>query len=150
MMCMWAAGVSRLKNAASSPLMFCIECSPSSGSAEMVGPRETCRLMVSWVFLAVAIWGAGWTLISFHPPRRPPLVMGIGFFAAWSTTELAPVHIAWQLVGTVVFVWLGALDMWIGWVALGVTLVSWFGLAASVKGSLTTDRVFVDALRDGL
>ena len=63
--------------------------------------------MVSWVFLAVAIWGAGWTLISFRPPRHPPLLMGMGFFAAWSTTELAPVHLVLQFIATIVFVFVG-------------------------------------------
>jgi acetyl esterase/lipase len=106
--------------------------------------------MVSWVFLALAIWGAGWTLISFRPPHRPPLLMGLGFFAAWSTTELAPVHLLWQLIATVVFISLGALDSVVGWIALAITLVSWFGLATSVKGSLATDKVFIDALRSDL
>ena len=42
-----------------------------------------------------------------------------------------------QLAATVVFIYLGALDSVVGWVALAITLVSWFGLAASVRGSLT-------------
>jgi acetyl esterase/lipase len=106
--------------------------------------------MVSWLFLIVALWGASWTVISYRPPHRPPVIMGIGFFAAWSTTELAPVHILWQFVGVAVFVWFGALESWVGWVALAITLVSWIALAVSVKGSLQTEQVFVDALRRGL
>jgi acetyl esterase/lipase len=76
--------------------------------------------------------------------------MFIGFFAAWTTTELAPLHVLWQLGAVVVFIWLGALDHWAGWLALAVTAVSWFGLGSSVKGSLQTDRVFTAALRDTL
>jgi acetyl esterase/lipase len=106
--------------------------------------------MVPWVFLVVALWGALWTLVSFHPPHRPGLLMVVGFFAAWSTTELAPIHLLFQLVGVVVFVLLGALSSWPGWLGLAITLVSWFGLASSVKGALQTDRVFADAMRETL
>ena len=76
--------------------------------------------------------------------------MVVGFFAAWTTTELAPLHILWQAAAVVVFIFLGALDHWAGWVALAVTAASWFGLASSVKGSLQTDPVFVRALHDAL
>jgi acetyl esterase/lipase len=106
--------------------------------------------MVPWAFLILAISGALWTLVSFRPPHRPGWLMVVGFFAAWSTTELAPLHLLWQLVVVVVFVLFGALDSWPGWVALAITLVSWVGLAASVKGALETDRVFAEAMRDAL
>src|SRR5215469_9520725 len=99
----------------------------------MVGPRETYHLMVSWIFLALAVWGAAWTWISFHPPRRPPLIMGVGFFAAWSTTELAPIGMLLQIVGVGVFIWLGALGSIVGWLALAITVASWLGLALSVR-----------------
>jgi acetyl esterase/lipase len=105
---------------------------------------------LSWVFLAVSVWGGLWTLISFRPPHRPPTLMVLGFFAAWTTTELAPIHMLWQVTAVVAFVAFGALREWPGWIALAVTLVSWFGLASSVKGALQTDQVFVDALRESL
>ncbi len=106
--------------------------------------------MVSWIFLACAIFCATWTFVSFHPPVRPPILMVTGFFAAWSTTELAPLHILWQLAGVVVFIVFGALDSWIGWLALAITLASWAGLAASVRGAIFTDTEFKDALHDSL
>jgi acetyl esterase/lipase len=105
---------------------------------------------VAWVFLGVAFWGALWTLVSFRPPHRPPWLMVVGFFAAWSTTELAPLHLLSQAVAVVAFVRFGALEAWPGWIALGLTFASWIGLASSVKGALQTDRAFVDALRDAL
>jgi acetyl esterase/lipase len=105
-------------------------------------------LLISWLFLAVAVWGGLWTLISFRPPHKPGLFMVAGFFAAWSTTELAPIHLLWQAIATVVFIALGALDYWPGWIALAITFVSWFGLASSVKGALQTDRAFTVALAD--
>ncbi|HWS48329.1 MAG TPA: alpha/beta hydrolase [Acidimicrobiia bacterium] len=107
-------------------------------------------MLVSWLFLAVSVWGALWTLTSFRPPHRPGWLMVVGFFAAWSTTELAPLHLVWQLLATVVFIALGALEYWPGWLALGITLVSWAGLATSVRGSLQTDRAFAEGLRDAL
>jgi len=107
-------------------------------------------VVVSWIFLVLAFWGALWTLISFRPPHRPPLLMVVGFFAAWSTTELAPVHMLWQIAAVIVFIALGALHAWPGWVALAITLASWFGLTSSVKGALQTDQAFVDGLRAAL
>jgi len=107
-------------------------------------------VVIAWVFLVVAIWGALWTLVSYRPPTRPAWLMVVGFFAAWSTTELAPIHLVWQIVAVAVFAALGALDAWPGWVALGITAASWVGLASSVKGALETDRAFVEALRDAL
>jgi acetyl esterase/lipase len=102
--------------------------------------------MVSWLFLACGVFGAAWTLVSFKPPQRPPLLMMVGFFAAWSTTELAPIHLLWQILATGVFVALGALHAWPGWAGLGITLVSWAGLAASTRGALQTDRRFKEQL----
>jgi len=77
---------------------------------------------LSWIFLIVAVWGGLWTLVSFRPPQRPPGLMVVGFFAAWTTTELAPIHILWQGGATIAFIAFGALDAWPGWVALGITL----------------------------
>ena len=105
---------------------------------------------MSWTFLAVAVWGGLWTLVSFRPPHRPPGMMVVGFFAAWTTTELAPIHMLWQGAATIVLIAFGALDAWPGWVALGITLASLLGLGASVKGALQTDRAFVAALEDAL
>ncbi len=107
-------------------------------------------VMVSWVFFACAVFCATWTLVSFHPPRRPPVLMVTGFFAAWSTTELAPFHLLWQLAGVIVFIVFGALDSWIGWVALAITAVSWVGLGASVRGAIFTDNEFKAALQESL
>jgi acetyl esterase/lipase len=100
----------------------------------------------SWVFLALAIWGALWTLVSYRPPHHPPWFMVVGFFASWLTTEGAPIHLLVQVAGTIVFAFLGAFEAWPGWLGLAITLGSWFGLAASVKGSLGTRQVFHEAL----
>lgn len=106
--------------------------------------------MHSWIIVAVAVWGAAWTFVSFRPPLRPAWLMAPGFFAAWWTTELAPLHLAWQAVVVAWAVFRGALDTWYGWVALAVTVASWIGLARSVRTASGTDREIARALAEGL
>jgi acetyl esterase/lipase len=105
-------------------------------------------MTASWLYLAVAVWGSLFTLVSFRPPRRPGWLMAIGFFAAWFTTELAIVHLALQIVFTLIFVWFGALEAWPGWVALALTLASWSGLVVSIRAASATDQVFARALSE--
>jgi acetyl esterase/lipase len=102
---------------------------------------------VSWWFLGLAVWGALWTLVSFRPPGRPGWLMITGFFAAWATTELAPIHLILQIAFTGGFVAAGALEHWPGWLGLAISIVSWIALGSSVQGALRTDRVFTDAMR---
>lgn len=102
-----------------------------------------------WWFLVVSVVGAGFTLNAYRPSRRWQ-VIGASFFAAWLTGELALFHLAWQIVATVVFVWLGALDEWPGLLALGITLGSWIGLVWIQLVSLRAARVVEDALRADL
>jgi acetyl esterase/lipase len=106
--------------------------------------------VAAWLFLVVACWGACWTVVSFRPPQRPGWLMVAGFFAAWSTTELAPLHLFWQAIAVLAFVAVGALREWPGWVGLGITVVSWLGLTTTVRGALQTDRAFEEALCDAL
>jgi acetyl esterase/lipase len=115
--------------------------------------REWARnwvVAVSWIFLAVASWGGLWTLVSFAPPRRPQLFMAIGFFAAWWTTELAPLHLAAEIIGVAIFVWLGALAYWPGWLALALAIASAAGLASSIKGAFGTRCVVDRALEEAI
>ena len=102
-----------------------------------------------WVFLAVAIVGACFTVNALWPTRRWQF-LALSFFASWITGELAIWHLLWQAVATVVFVRLGALDDWPGVVALVVTVVSWAGLAWLVSVSLRASSVVEQALREGL
>jgi acetyl esterase/lipase len=105
---------------------------------------------VSWVLLGLSVWGALWTLASFRPPGRPGWLMIVGFFVAWVTTELAPIHLLVQIALTGGFVAAGALEHWPGWLGLGISVVSWVFLATSVKGALQTDRVVADAMQAAL
>ncbi|MFN8545971.1 MAG: alpha/beta hydrolase [Candidatus Binatia bacterium] len=105
---------------------------------------------VSWLFLAVSVWGAWFTYNGFRPRYRGGRLAVVSFFAGWLTTELALHHVAWQAAFTVGFVWLGALSAWPGWVGLGITLVSWAGLLRCFLGARDAERVVERALREGL
>jgi acetyl esterase/lipase len=102
-----------------------------------------------WLFLAVSVWGAWFTLNAFRPSSRWQ-VLGVSFFAAWFTGELALWHIAWQAVATAGFIALGALDAWPGWLGLAITLASWTGLFFIGVASRRSARVFDQALEDGV
>jgi acetyl esterase/lipase len=103
----------------------------------------------SWAFLIVSLVGAWFTVNAFFPTRRWQLIT-LSFFAGWLTNELAWFHILWQMVATVVFVWLGALDSWPGVLALAITVVSWAGLLWAQLVSRRSAAVLESALRDAL
>lgn len=107
-------------------------------------------MLLSWIFLAVCLFGLAMTLNAFRPIYRPGTLALASFFAGWLTKELALHHIAWQMVATLIFVALGALDHWPGWVALGVAPLSWSGKWWLHRQSLRTPEVVEQALRAGL
>lgn len=100
-----------------------------------------------WAFLAVSLVGALFTLNAYRPSRNQYL-MAISFFPGWITSELALFHIGWQLVATVLFATLGALEAWPGWVGLAVSLVSWWFLARSVWDTGAVHSAAAEALED--
>jgi acetyl esterase/lipase len=102
------------------------------------------------VFLAVSIWGALFTFASMVRLRRPALLLFPYFLTGWVTGELALFHLAWQMIATVVFISLGALDKWPGWLGLSVTLCSWTGLLLQQRRALQAPGVLESALRAGL
>jgi acetyl esterase/lipase len=98
-----------------------------------------------WVFLAVSVVGALLTLNAFRPSSRWQL-LGFSFFAAWLTGELVVWHLVWQAAATVVFVALGALDAWPGWLGLAITFASWGGLVVLATVSRRSAAVFEEAV----
>ena len=102
-----------------------------------------------WVYLAVSVVGAWFTYNAFRPSHRWQW-LGVSFFAGWLTAELALFHLVWQVVATIVFVWLGALEAWPGWVGLAISVCSWIGLLWLQAGSLRAAKVIEDALREAL
>lgn len=105
---------------------------------------------MSWLFLLAALVGAWFTWNAYRPTYRPAPLAVASFFAGWLTTELALHHVAWQIAATLVFVRLGALDAWPGWVALGVTLVSWGFLWRAHGRAWEAEAAVEDALTAGL
>ena len=81
-----------------------------------------------WIFLAVTLVGAWFTLNAYLPQRSRGALTVPSFLAGWSVSELSTHHLAWQLLATIFFVWMGALEAWPGWLGLGITFVSWLGL----------------------
>jgi acetyl esterase/lipase len=107
-------------------------------------------MSISWLFLAAAVWGAWFTWNAYRPIYRPAGLATVSFFAGWLTTELALHHILGQLAATVLFVWAGALGAWPGWLALGIVVASWIGLARAFLNARTAEEVVERALEQGL
>ncbi|HEX5615699.1 MAG TPA: alpha/beta hydrolase [Acidimicrobiia bacterium] len=107
-------------------------------------------MLWSWVLLGLSVWGALWTAVALRPPRRPVHAVALTFFAAWLTTEMVLVHLAWQVVVLVVLVALGALDAWPGWLALGVTALSWTGMLVIAREATRADARFARAFDGAL
>jgi acetyl esterase/lipase len=86
-----------------------------------VGPMSTWFLIfaLSWWLAAVNVG---------RPIFRPSVPAALSFLAGWLVGELAPFHIAAQIVVSCFFLWRGALDSWVGWLALGIAAVSWTSL----------------------
>ena len=105
---------------------------------------------VPWLFLVLATIGAWFTFNTYRPIHWPSPAAALSFFAGWLTTELALHHLAWQVGMTVVFVWLGALDAWPGWLGLAITVVSWAALARAYAGARQAEGVVEQALVDAL
>jgi acetyl esterase/lipase len=108
---------------------------------------------VSWIFLAVTLVGALFTLNALRPPHRLWLVQGPAFFASWLTGELVPHHLFWQAIATAAFVYAGALIGWQGRAALGLVAASWAGLAwlhvESRRARTTMEGALCEALGEG-
>jgi acetyl esterase/lipase len=93
---------------------------------------------MEWVFLAVSVNGAAYTLNAYLPVKRNPLLFGWSFLASWITIELAWLHLVVQVVATAVFARKGVLRTKPGKVALALNLVSWVGLGVIIWRALAT------------
>jgi len=98
----------------------------------------------------VTLVGAWFTFNAYIPVRRVGPFTIPSFFAGWLTSELSAHHFVWQVVATAVFVALGALEAWPGWLGLGITLMSWGALLALVPVSRWTESVTEVALTEAL
>jgi acetyl esterase/lipase len=101
---------------------------------------------VSWAFLLVSLVGAVFTANAFIPVRKVPALFMPSFFGSWLTAELAIHHVLWQSAATFLFVELGALGAWPGWVGLIITFGSWLGLLVLFADGNRAQRTFKAAL----
>ncbi|MGD8316558.1 MAG: alpha/beta hydrolase [Myxococcales bacterium] len=106
----------------------------------------TTETIVAWLFLAVSLVGAVFTLNAFMPVRRIPALFVPSFFGSWLTAELALHHIVWQALSTVVFVHFGALTRWPGVAGMVITAASWLGLLVLFHDGRKTREIFQRAL----
>ncbi len=103
---------------------------------------------MGWAYLVVSINGAAYTLNAFRPIRKSRIFSGWSFFASWVTIELAPFHLAWQVLATGLFARRGALRSPAGKVGLAITVASWLGLVAAIRQSFAARHEIREALRD--
>jgi acetyl esterase/lipase len=101
---------------------------------------------MSWLFLAVSLWGAWFTWNALHPSPNSPRFAVVSFAAGWLTTELALHHVAWQAVATAVFAMLGAFEGWPGRLGLLITFASWAGLLVAQRQAHEAEGVLERAL----
>jgi acetyl esterase/lipase len=98
------------------------------------------------VYLALALAGLALTINAWHPLRRPAVLGALSFFAGWFTAELALHHIALQAAVTAWFATEGAFATPAGQAGLGLSVLSWVGLATLLRPAATTRRVILDAV----
>lgn len=106
--------------------------------------------MAGWLFLAVALIGAGLVVNVYRPSFRSARLGFLSFFAGWLEAELAVHHILWQAVASIGFVAAGALAQPAGQLALAVTGASWLALGVHYARGFavreTVERALVEAL----
>ncbi|NUQ78219.1 MAG: alpha/beta hydrolase [Polyangiaceae bacterium] len=108
------------------------------------------RLTPSILFLVLSLLGAGFVINAYHPlVKRGPLSVST-FFAGWLTAELPLQHVAWHVAVTGVFVWLGALGAWPGFLGLAITVGSCIALIRLFAGARRAHEVMERALCEAL
>jgi acetyl esterase/lipase len=91
-------------------------------------------------YLVLCLLGALLTLNAFRPVYRRPILAMFSFAFGWLVGELTLQLLAVQILGTLLFVWGGAVVGMPGAVGLTLSLISWAGMA----------YLFFDALKTGM
>ncbi len=102
------------------------------------------------IYLIVSIVGALLTVLSLFPGPRRGALPSLFFASGMIVGEIAPWHIAWQVLATLAFAAAGALAAWPGWAGLAVTFASWGGLALAITRARRTPAVIEAALTETL
>jgi len=101
---------------------------------------------VSWLFLLATAIGLAFTINAFVPLSNHKRFFLPSFLFSWLTIELAAHHLIWQAAATVVFVQMGALHGWAGWVAMGLVVVQWTGLLLLILQGSRARHTIADTL----
>jgi acetyl esterase/lipase len=106
---------------------------------------------MSLIFFILASVAALSTIVALFRVRYPTPTAIFAMMPSWLIGE-APIHIfLLQLIGTVIFIWLGALDGVLGQIGLIIMIVSWMGMFLVLGRALATaKRSFENGLREGL
>ena len=102
------------------------------------------------IYLLVSIVGALLTALALFPGPRKGALPSLFFASGMIVGEVAPWHIAWQVLATIAFAAAGAFEAWPGWVGLAVTLASWSGLAVAHARARRTPAAIEAALTETL
>ena len=100
----------------------------------------------SVIYLLVSIVGALLTALALFPGPRKGALPSLFFASGMIVGEIAPWHVAWQVLATLAFAAAGAFEAWPGWAGLAVTLASWGGLAVAHARARRTPAAIEAAL----
>jgi acetyl esterase/lipase len=107
-------------------------------------------MFVPWLFLVTSFVGLLLAANVLRPARAPGGLAIVSFFAGWLVGELAAHALVLGAVSAVVFVLLGALSSWQGYLALVFTGSSWLLLLVALRHASRTPAAFDAALRKAL
>jgi acetyl esterase/lipase len=102
---------------------------------------------VTVAFFLVAVF-CGWCALNAYYPMRNRVFFLLSFFASWLTIELAPWLLLWEAVGVAFFIWTGALDDLLGWIALGIAILTAAALVAITAAATRISTVLHNASAD--
>jgi acetyl esterase/lipase len=102
------------------------------------------------IYLLVSIVGALLTVLALFPGPRKGALPSLFFASGMIVGEIAPWHVAWQVLATIAFAAAGAFETWPGWAGLAVSLASWGGLALAHARARRTPAAIEAALRETL
>jgi acetyl esterase/lipase len=95
---------------------------------------------MSWLLLLLGIVSLGLVANAFIPVRRNIWLFLPSFMASWLAIELAWLNLVVDLALTSLLVWAGALDHWVGWIGLVLSVLSWILLLVTIVWSRGTSR----------
>jgi len=125
-------------------------CNPQPRARCSANEEADVFVFVSWVFLILSGGSALFTLNALFPQRGSSLRVGLSFFNAWLTTELALHQLLLQGIVLGVMASVGALEHWPGQLGGLFALASWGGLLHLVREAQRDGAVVAAALDDGL